>query len=102
MQKYVHTSCCNLPCVQALDAVRGSSEQTHVALQLASSAVRLGAFRQRDAALGAGDVVTATVELLLRTQLPAAEAVLAAWLTSPPLELRLTWPRQVSICLHLQ
>lgn len=97
-------SCCALQHVQAMDAIQGSSEQADVALRLASAVIRLGAARQDAAGLGAasavGDVVAATAELLLRMQLPAAEAALAAWLTSPPLELRLTWPRQVPTHPH--
>jgi hypothetical protein len=98
------TSCCASPHVQAMDAIQGGSEQADVALRLASAVVRLGLAGQDAAGPGAasavGDVVAATTELLLRTQLPSAEAALAAWLTSPPLELRLTWPRQVPAHPH--
>lgn len=105
MQKCVRcASCCNMPNAQAIDAVEGSSEQANVALQLASAVIRLGAAKQDATALGwasgTGDVVASTALLLLRTQPPAAEATLAAWLTCPPLELRLTWPRRVPICPH--
>jgi hypothetical protein len=89
--------------VQALDAIDYSSKRhTQLALQLAAAVVRFGATGQRFdvewAAYAVADVVAVTAELLLRTQLPAAEAALAAWLTAPPPRLHFTGPRHAPAC----
>lgn len=95
--------------LQALDACTGSDEQAAaLATELARAAVRIGAAasqRQPHAGLprswggpidtvtaeqreaessAAAAVVVSTARLLVRTQLPAAEAALAAWLAAPP------------------